>query len=92
MSSFLHLSGFAAAALGLVALANSVAQEASSVWTCQDVGAPQPEPVGDHKAIQSLLDFLAAASPEARWTAASRRARTSGRMTDRNLTVSPPKA
>jgi hypothetical protein len=49
MSSFLHLSGFAAAAIGLAALApNAVAQEASS-WACQDVGNPQPEPVGDRE-------------------------------------------
>jgi hypothetical protein len=50
MSSFLHLSGFAAAAIGLVVLApNAVAQEAASTWTCQDVGAPQPEPIGDRE-------------------------------------------
>jgi hypothetical protein len=48
MSSFLHLSGFAAA-IGLVALApNALAQEASS-WACQDVGNPQPEPIGDRE-------------------------------------------
>jgi hypothetical protein len=59
MPSFLHLSGFAATALGLIALApNSVAQEASSVWTCQDIGAPQPEPVGDREGHSIFVGFF----------------------------------
>jgi hypothetical protein len=50
MSSFLHLSGVAAASVTFAALAPSaIAQDAASTWTCQDVGASQPEPLGDRE-------------------------------------------
>jgi hypothetical protein len=50
MSSFLHLSGVAAVAIASAAFApGAFAQEATSVWTCQEVGAPQPEPIGDRE-------------------------------------------
>jgi hypothetical protein len=50
MSSFLHLGGVVAATATFAALAPSaIAQEAASVWTCQDIGAPQPEPLGDRE-------------------------------------------
>jgi hypothetical protein len=50
MTSFLHLSGVAAAAIAFAAFAPSaLAEEATAVWTCQAVGNPQPEPLGDRE-------------------------------------------
>ena len=50
MTSFLHLSGVAAAAIAFAAFAPSaLAEEATAVWTCQAVGASQPEPLGDRE-------------------------------------------
>jgi hypothetical protein len=50
MSSFRHLSGVAAVAIASAVFApGAFAQEATSVWTCQDIGAPQPEPIGDRE-------------------------------------------
>jgi hypothetical protein len=56
MSSFLHFSGVAAVAIASAAFAPAAfAQEATSVWTCQDVGAPQPEPIGDREGHSLFL-------------------------------------
>ena len=50
MYSMLHLSGVAAATIAVAAFAPSaVAQDSTSMWTCQYVGNEQPEPLGDRE-------------------------------------------
>jgi hypothetical protein len=48
MQNLLRINGFAAASLAFAAFAPSaVAQEIIYTWHCHDVGASQPEPLGD---------------------------------------------
>ncbi len=50
MHNSMRFSGIAAAVLALGAFElRAVAQEDTTAWTCQDIGAIQPEPLGDRE-------------------------------------------
>ena len=67
MKNFLRFSGSAAAALVFATFAPSaVAQGATTVWACQEVGMAPPEPLGDregHSISVSQLSCRAESGP-----------------------------